>query len=145
MEKALDALEKAQDDAQIFGDFIASSIRELDSVDKQHALKRALNRALLDFQDAQHQAPYQASYQPPYQTQYQATPFASTLNPTTSSSHSQLPPFSTINQNLDSNDPFGSQTCSTQNTPQFINKDTQILKMCSIYLPSRNSLSIHCK
>lgn len=65
LEKALDALEKCQDDAQIFGDFIASALRELPTVEKQQELKRALNRTLLDFQDAQ--ARYQSSHiQPDY-------------------------------------------------------------------------------
>lgn len=104
--QALDSLNKTLDDAQIFGDFVASSIRELDSVEKQQALKRALNRALLDFQDAQHQAPYQAPYRAPPQAPY---PFASNSNPTTPS-NLNLPPFGTIYQSVDPNDPFGSQT-----------------------------------
>lgn len=110
LEKALDALEKAQDDAQIFGDFIASSIRELDTVDKQQALKRALNRALLDFQDAQSQASYQAPYQQPYQAQqYQSTSYASAPNPTSASSNLSLPSFASINP-ADTQNPFGSHT-----------------------------------
>lgn len=96
LKEALNALEKCQDDAQIFGDFIASSIRELETVDKQQALKRALNRALLDFQDAQHrtsyQPPYQAPYQQPYQQPYQGSSYTSP-NQTLGPSNSQLPSF----------------------------------------------------
>lgn len=105
LKEALNALEKNQDDAQIFGDFIASSIRELDTVEKQQALKRTLNRALLDFQDAQNRPSYQQHYQPPYQASSYSLTSASTLNP----SNPLLPPFGTINSPLDPQDAFGAQ------------------------------------
>lgn len=124
LEKALDALEKCQDDAQIFGDFIASSLRELPTVEKQQELKRALNRTLLDFQDAQAryqtshiQNQYQASHiQTQYQashgqTQYQAShiqtqqhesQFSWPASTVTTSSDSQPPLISNTNPNLNS-------------------------------------------
>lgn len=67
LEKALDSFAKFQDNAQIFGDFIASSIRELPTIEKQQELKRALNRALLAFQDSQ-------SQQTQYRTRDEYTP-----------------------------------------------------------------------
>lgn len=53
LQRDLTNLQKLRDDAQIFCDYIASSIRELDTVEKQRALKRILCRAVLDFQDKQ--------------------------------------------------------------------------------------------
>lgn len=100
LEQALDALQNCQeDDAQIFGNFIASSIRELDTLPKQQALKRALNRTLLDFQDDQHRQAYPTTYQPAYQ-----------VNPTSASSSLHLPPFTSITQNMGVSDAYGSQT-----------------------------------
>lgn len=103
LKDALDALEKNQDAAQIFGDFIASSIRELDTEEKQQALKRALNRTLLDFQDEQYRSTQQQSHQQSYQPAYQPPTYSL---PT----HSQLPSYNTINPNTGSQNPFDLQT-----------------------------------
>ena len=54
-QKALTNLGQFQDDAQIFSDFVASSIREIPKKSKQQELKRALNRTLLDFQETEAQ------------------------------------------------------------------------------------------
>lgn len=49
----METLKQAQDDAQIFGDFIASAIREMPSKEAQQNMKRALTRTLLSVQETE--------------------------------------------------------------------------------------------